>query len=107
MPRKTLTDEQRNQRKENMKQYYQKNKDWVCAYAYARRTGEDIYEVCRQRGIEVPDSYEKKKTTYRPIQSREEILAINAEYRRKKVGAIRTIQAFFRRFIARKKKKEA
>ena len=86
------------------RQYYQNHKDWICAYQYARRTGQNIYEVCRQRGVVVPDTYEECKK--RKTQTRGEILANASEYRRRRVGAIRTIQAFFRRFIAQKKEKE-
>jgi len=86
------------------REYYQRHKDWICAYQYARRTGENIYDVCRRRGVVVPDTYEECKK--RKTQTRGEILANASEYRRRRIGAIRTIQAFFRRFIARKKEKE-
>jgi hypothetical protein len=86
------------------REYYQRHKDWLCAYAYARRTGENIYEVCRERGVVIPESYERCKK--RKTQTRAEILANASEYRRRRIGAIRTIQAFFRCFIARKKEKE-
>jgi hypothetical protein len=110
MPRTLLTTEEKKEKnrlryqanKEKNQQKYQEKKDWINAYTYARRHGLDIYEVCRERGVVIPDTYEKKKKTN--TQTREEILAIASEYRRKKIGAIRTIQAFFRRFIARKEK---
>jgi len=51
--------------------YYQKKKDWICAYQYARRHGLDIYRVCADRGVEVPESFEKHKKS--KTQSVEEI----------------------------------
>ena len=110
MPRVLLTTEEKKEKirlryqanKEKNQQRYQEKKDWINAYTYARRHGLDIYEVCRERGVEVPDTYEKKKKTN--TQTREEILAIASEYRRNRIGAVRTIQAFFRRFIAPKEK---
>jgi competence CoiA-like predicted nuclease len=101
MPQKTTTKEEK---RERARQYYQKHKDWMTAYQNARNTGRNIYDVCRERGVEIPDSYEKKKQP--KTQTREEILAQQTKRQRERKKAIRTIQAFFRRFIARKKEKE-
>ena len=91
------------EKKARAREYYQNHKDWICAYQYARRHELDVYDVCRERGVEVPDTYEKYRTE---TKSREEILALERERQNKKTRAIRIVRAFVRRFIAKKREKE-